>query len=128
MAEFLIKATSNTNPNPLKDSRGCYKRGDIVDVRPDGWPWGNEERLPRFVVVKIPGLDPDTVMKFMDSQTDSVAIENPTMIKRRLWNLLIDDAGIPNSIKNALRNNGEVTVTLAQIRNYIRNKNTGETA
>lgn len=128
MAEFLIKAISATNPDPVKNERGCYKRGDIVDVRPDGWKWGNEERLPKFVLVKIPGLDPKAALRFMEAHLDLTNPVEPILLRRRLWNVLVDDAGLPTQIKNALRTTGEVTVTLAQVRNYIRNKITGETA
>ena len=35
MAELLIKAIDASNPNPDKDKRGCYKRGMVVEIRPD---------------------------------------------------------------------------------------------
>ena len=36
MAEFLIKAIDDTHSDPVKDKRGSYKRGDIVQVYEDG--------------------------------------------------------------------------------------------
>ena len=82
MAEFLIKAISVSNPDPSIDA-GCYKIGDIVDVRPDNWPWGNEEGLPRFYIVKIPGLNHETISELIESHTEG---DNriPKMLKRRL--------------------------------------------
>jgi hypothetical protein len=67
MAEFLVKVKTYTHIDDEKDRRGVYKPGDIVDVRPDGHTWGNEERLPIFVVIKVPGLDPETVKDRMTS-------------------------------------------------------------
>lgn len=126
MAELLIKAISSTNPDPVKDQRGCYKRGDIVDVRPDGFEWGKEEGLPTFVKVKIPGLAVSTLKQFMESEKgDGVVIPLETTVRRRKWNILIND--IPSQIKQTLQTAGEVTVTLSQIRNYIKNKQTGVT-
>jgi hypothetical protein len=43
MAELLVKAISNSHIDPTKDQRGCYKRGDVVVVMPDGHQWGKEE-------------------------------------------------------------------------------------
>lgn len=40
------------------------KKGDIVVIRPDGWTWGREECLPRFIVVKIPGLSVEDAKKY----------------------------------------------------------------
>ncbi len=40
MAELLIRAKDNTHADPVKNQRGSYKRGDIVEVGPVGWDWG----------------------------------------------------------------------------------------
>lgn len=208
MAEFLIKAIDATHSDPEKDKRGCYKRGDFVVVMPDGHEWGKEERLPKFVVVKIPGLSVETAKKYILShdeprpatriwskldwdealisgeyqeflslpsvvsqstgqETVRVSAEKwikmkaindydpfsskptvtktliggveftgavelvtlegvaMTMITRRKWRVLIDD--VPNAIKQQLRDTGEVTLTIAQIKTYIQNKATGLT-
>ena len=126
MAEILVKAMDATHSDPVKDLRGCYKRGNIVDVRKDGFEWGKEEGLPKFVKVKIPGLAVSTVKQFMDSEMgDGFIIPLETTIRRRKWNILVDD--IPAQIKQTLQTTGEVAVTLTQIRNYIKNKQTGET-
>ena len=61
MAEILIKAVDATNADPAKDRRGCYKRGYPVVVFPDGHEWGAEERSPKFIVLKLPGVSADAV-------------------------------------------------------------------
>lgn len=68
MAEILIKAIDAKNPDPIKDQM-CYKRGDIVEVFPDGFNVGSfkECRLPKFVVLKIPGLSVDKVKALIES-------------------------------------------------------------
>jgi len=111
MAEFLIKAVSATHPDPEKNARGCYKRGDIVDIRPDGWPWGAEERLPLFVLVKIPGLSVSNVIHYAGAYPD---------VARRLYKIRVDD--VPLAIRNILRDTGVVTLTRAQVIGYVRNK------
>jgi len=79
MCELLIKAISNTNPDPVKDQRGCYKRGDIVDVQADGFTWGREEGLPRFYIVKIPGITVTQAKKYMAAHI------GPTTQTRRIY-------------------------------------------
>jgi hypothetical protein len=62
MAEYLVRAqkswTEDVPDYQAKNNQAYNARsliGDIIVVRPDGWKWGSEECLPRFVVVKIPG-------------------------------------------------------------------------
>lgn len=57
MAEILVKAFTVNHDNATFDRRGCFKRGDPVIVMPDGHQWGQGERPPKFILVKIPGLD-----------------------------------------------------------------------
>ena len=123
MAEILFMAIDRTHADPAKDAEGCYKRGDPVVVMLDGHEWGKEERLPTFYLVKIPGLAVETAKKYIvpfygipDGTGDRLTV------RRRLFRLLIDD--VPNSIKQQLKETGEVTVTMTQIKNYIQNKNT----
>ncbi len=124
MAELLIKAWSATHPDATKDRRGCYKRGDIVVVKPDGFEWGAAETLPDFVLVKIPGVTVDKVQALTGMQTEDDAgtpltDENgaPITYRRRRWRVLVDN--IPPAILNELKTTGEVTVTPAQIRAYV---------
>jgi hypothetical protein len=107
----------------LKDERACYKLGDPVVVMPDGHTWGLEERLPKFYVVKIPGLAAETAKKWIAAWVDTADPEHPVKMRRRLYGINI--ASLPSSIRNALQTTGAVTVTLSQIRNYIINKRTG---
>jgi len=66
MAELLILAREpwNNNLDALKmsvDERERFyartRKGDIIAIRPDGWKWGREECLPRFIIFKVPGVD-----------------------------------------------------------------------
>ena len=123
MAEILIKAVDAAHDDPEKDKQGCYKRGDPVVVMDDGHEWGKEERLPKFVVVKIPGLSVAKAKKYIQPILGIPDAEGERpMIRRRLFRILLDD--VPNLIKQKLRDTGEVTVTMTQIKNYIQNKDT----
>lgn len=123
MAEFLIKAVSATHADAVKDARGSYKRGDVVVVMPDGHPWGSSERLPKCVVVKIPSLSVAQAQQFVESESViDVFTAARVITRRRRWRVRVDD--VPLAIRNALRNNGEVTVSYAEVRNFIENKTT----
>lgn len=126
MSEFLFKRRNNSNPDPVID-RGCYKRGDLVAIQPNGWPWGKEEHPstssdPNFFLVKVPdiNLSETRITEFLalDEALDG------SLLSRALWRAEIDT--IPPAIRNQLVNTGMVTVTWAQIKAYIRNKRTGE--
>lgn len=106
-----------------KDRRGCYKLGDPVVVMPDGHEWGAEEGLPKFYIVKIPGLAVETAKKWIQHWEDTTDPAKPTIVQRRLYRLKVAD--IPTTIRKTLQQTGQVTVTLAQIRNYVVNQRTG---
>ena len=121
-AEFLVKAIDAVHADSVKDKRGCYKRGDVVVVMPDGHVWGKAEGLPKFVIVRVPGLAVDAARKYLESEMDA-ASEN--IITRRKFKLLLDN--VPISIKNQLKSTGEVTVSWTTAKQYIKNKITGVT-
>ncbi len=126
MAEILIKAVDAAHNDPEKDRQGCYKRLDPVVVMDDGHGWGKEERLSKFVVVKIPDISKAQAKKYIQPILGIPDADgNRPVIRRRLYHFQLDD--MPSSIKQRLKDTGEVTVTMAQIKNYIQNKDTMET-
>ena len=62
MAEFLIKVGDNTNDDIIKDRRGCYKHGDIIDVYPDG----ETADKPWLTVLIVADLDYLKVKKLIE--------------------------------------------------------------
>ena len=130
MAEILIKAISAAHSDPTKDQRGCYKRGMPVVVMPDGHPWGNEERLPKFVVLKIPMISVAQVQKYIEPQ-----IESDVVTRRRLWRIRWAD--LPALAQSILTTTGMLTIkateaytgtfdyTWTQVKVYFRNQLTG---
>lgn len=122
MAEFLIKAVDATHADPEKHARGCYKRGDIVCVMPDGHQWGRLEGLPNFVVLKIPGVSHIKAAAYMESHEDRTDPVNTVTLLRRKFRLRVDD--VPAAIKRELRDTGSVTLSWSQVRGFLRNKQT----
>lgn len=136
MAELLIKAVSATNPDPIKDRRGCYKRGMPVVVMDDGHEWGKEERLPTFFVVKIPSISKELVKKYIESETQGVDADNNSILfRRRQWHISWND--LPLAVKTKIHIDGEITIkagnytgdydyTWSQVKNYFKQITSGE--
>lgn len=137
MAEILIKAIDATHPDPEKDRRGCYKRGMPVVVMPDGHQWGKDERLPKFVVIKLPGVSVEKVRKYIEPEL--APVPDPAGIfplhRRRLWSITWDD--LPAQARNALKSREELVIkagaysgthdfTWAQVKGYFRKIHNGE--
>lgn len=116
MAEFLIKAVDATQSDPTKDAAGCYKRGDIVVVKPDGWEWGAEERLPRFVQVKVSGLSVARALKLISPAIDGGGL----MIRRRLYQVVLSE--LPAGVRTQLATTGRYETTLAAVESFVRDK------
>jgi len=153
MALFLIKATDATHADPVKDARGCYKRGDIVDVyedsRHDGDLIANPIAAP-FVLVRVSGVTVAQARAFLDPhRSDPLPCprcggtgldpqlagtcrrcEGRASIIVIVWCRLhhIDWDALPTAVKNALRDDRYYETTWAALRQYVKNKLTGDGA
>lgn len=136
MAEIIVKAIDATHPDPEKDRRGCYKRGYPVAVYPDGTRWGQQERLPKFVIVKFPGVPVDhpLLQKFVEPERSDTPGQGPTH-RRRRWQIRWAD--LPVAAKTRLETDGELVIkvgsyngphdyTWAQVKQYFRDLKTGQ--
>lgn len=140
MAEILIFIGNNTHADPVKDRRGCWKRGMPVIVYDDGHVWGREESKQQWiaegltaanwpsqgklVILKITGVTAAKAQSFLDPQTEDDAgtpifdeLGRPAVFRRKRWHLVFDS--VPTTVRNAALTNGEVTVTVAQIRSFL---------
>ena len=130
MALFLVYGKNNVNIDPVKDARGCYKLGDIVEVMDDSKHDGNiiaNPVMPPFYLVRITGVTKEQAYKYMQPYIDptTVGMEIPTTLRRRLYN--VEVSSIPSAIRNQLIADRYVSVSWSQIRNYIRNRMTNAT-
>lgn len=111
----------------------------VVDVKEDGAPWGTHESKKswiasgktaaswpsqgRLAILKIPGVPASKARVLTEGQTedDSGApyynLERG-VYRQRSWRLLL--GSVPAGISSAVASAGEVTVTVSQIRNYLR--------
>lgn len=133
MAELLIKARDPVDlPKDEESRERCYRRGDIVVVMKDGHEWGKEERLPKFVVVKIPGLDVEKARHLIEpcyTDTGLIDLNGEAILKltaRRKWKVLVDT--VPTTISKELAEKGIVEVSWDNIKSYVYDKLTTQTA
>jgi hypothetical protein len=90
MAELLIKAR-----DPWQITDNGTRKGDIIVVRPDGWEWGKEECLPRFIVVKTKETY-EEAKKYEESLTKEIdrydeekkeTVKEQEVVKHRKYNI-----------------------------------------
>jgi len=110
MAEMLVKAIDSTHKDTAKDRRGCYKRGMCVAVFEDGHSWGLEEGLPKFFVLRIPGIPAEKLRKYLEPQYENfTSLEGlPITHRRRLWKIMVDDA--PAALRDKMLKGGAITI------------------
>jgi len=69
MAEMLIFMNDQTNADGIELTAKLPQRGDVVVVRPDGWPWGDMERnSPLFALVIVPDAVPADLATFLSPE------------------------------------------------------------
>lgn len=127
MARFLVKAVSAAHVDPVKDARGCYKRGDIVVIRPDGHVWGREETLPMFYQVDVSGLTVEAATLYAQAHTEpDLASPFPgdtTPVKRRRYRFRIEALSGPALVN--LDTSGQITMAWSTARTILRDTVTG---
>ena len=119
MAELLIKAVDAVHSDTQKNQRGCYKRGDVVVVMPDGHPWGTEERPPKFVTMRVVGVLPARYQRLVE-QAETVILDpegNPVRLRRRHYSL--DLSQLPAGARNRLTSGEILEVSETQLRSLL---------
>lgn len=93
MAELLMMVVDKTHSDPSVDPR-CFKRGMVICVQPDNWPWGLEElRNPDWRILRVPKADPDDLLG-LTAEEPFTDTKNLTPRKRRAFRLDLEAAEI----------------------------------
>ncbi len=94
MAELLVMAVSNTNKSDALSDAEHWKRGDVIEVRADGWGWGTSELTSeKFRIIRVPGLITSKQEALMSQPLNEDMAKG---IKRRLRTL--DFAALPAGV------------------------------
>lgn len=131
MTELLVKAVDATHPDPVKDQRGCYKQGDVVLVRDNGFEWGALEVIPpadggKFAIIAITDVTAQQVRNWVRNHWDT-DIDGIDLDQRRR-RVRIDVDLLPAGVRQTLNQTGRYSTTWATARNFVRNKLTNSTA
>jgi hypothetical protein len=129
MSEFLIQAKghwmdtltqteiSGMDQLSLDDYTSRTSKGDIVVVKPDGWPWGNAECLPDYIVVKVPDIAIEEALQHCDGWR---AVLSFAVLSS---NLATDTHTCRVTADKVNVNTGEGKITQARIQNYLNSWN-----
>lgn len=112
MVELLIKSSNTTNSNPLKDLRGCYKKGDVVVVKPDGWKWGKEElNKEKFYILRVPDKTVEEIQLLV--QPDEITVGTRYMAEAPEIGVVVDAPDEASATK-ACQDIAEITMARLQ--------------
>lgn len=82
MAELWVRVIDKVNPDFYLNC-GCTKRGDVIVVQEDGWPWGKEEiASPDHQIVKIPGVPAAKFEAFLAPERSQDGKQSRTLQRR----------------------------------------------
>ena len=121
---LLIKDSDATHSDPVKDLRGCYKRGDPVQLYPGTQPIELPPQQP-FYLVRITNVTYAQALKFQGAQIDVTDPLRPVRVRRRLYACEVDN--LSQALRDELFADRYIEVTLNQVRNQLRNKEMGAT-
>lgn len=108
MAELLVLAFDTHNKDPERDVH-AYKKGHVISIQPDGHTWGKQEGLPKFHVVKLPGVKLEDVQKYLEPKVDLLSVgEERKHIGIRKYKLDVEKLSAES--KTALEKDGVVTM------------------
>lgn len=130
MAEILLRAQQQIDvpADPEKAAR-LRVPGDVVCVFEDGHSYGTRECLPRFWIIKIPGLSVETVRRLTDAwyedtgEVDGSGQPIMRMVNKSRYTLPI--ARLKKPQRDELANTGILTVNLTEAQAAFIDKVTG---
>lgn len=112
MTEFLIRVRDKTAANFYINTR-TFKRGDVIDVCPDGWRWGSFELADpdhRILRVAIPLAEAKTFIA-PEILSDPL-IQSEKTLKWRSFALDLDHPLIPAGLRDWLNDDTRSTSIL----------------
>ncbi len=108
MAEFLVLA----NDSPAQESDAKWRAGRIVVIMPDDHEWGGQEGMPKFYLIKVPGVAVADAKAYIDewnhSPSFSLDNSNPTIDGYRY-----------TMTSSAVAAGGKGSLTLSKVRNFF---------
>lgn len=93
MAELLVRNVDKVNPNDPYLNTQCLKRGDVVVVQENGWPWSPAELSGTpWTVVKFPDGSVSAANSYLAPELPE-SPEDTSILRRRAFYFDLDAAG-----------------------------------
>ena len=95
MVEALIRVADKTNSNSEELNSKKTKRGDVIVVCDDGWPWSEWERTnPDWRVVRFPDEVASDIRAMVTPEFDEDSSKPRATLKARAFCLDLDDSNM----------------------------------
>lgn len=114
MCEMLVRLVDKINrEDPHLDAK-CLKRGDVVVICEDGWPWSNRElKNPAWRVLYFPYLSVEKAQAFLGPEIDEGPKNPSKVLRRRAFKIDLDSALLPTEVKQAMQDGARVKTRIA---------------
>lgn len=100
MAEIIVRVKDKINKDFYLNCQ-CTKRGDVIEVQEDGWPWGTQDLAnPDWRLIKLPQYSVADLQGFLAPELPT-DIKNPSKtLQRRAFKFDIDHIDLPQEFKD----------------------------
>ena len=116
LQEFLT--LHGDTPKNIRKYESRYQRGDIVEVREDGYWIKRGFNKEAFVVVKVPGLPVDN--KYTATIEEADIKGYPLLTRKRAWNIKVLD--VPEETKSEMETTGETSMLWKNVESFVKEK------
>lgn len=115
MAELLIRVIDKIGADPYQDAQ-LTKRGDVIVVCPDGWPWSEEERTnPMWRILAVPDLSISEASILLAPERDTDPRHPSRVLQRRAFHLDLDGPTflpLQKDLQDATRAQGLISIAV----------------
>lgn len=96
--EAIFFVVDRVAEDPYVDAM-AYKRGDVIVVKPDGWPWSEAELTnPDWRIIKFPAVTVEQAASFLAPEVETDPRNPNRMRQRRGFRLDLD--GMPAELRS----------------------------
>ena len=101
MCEILLRVRDKVNDaDPYLDAQ-CLKRGDVVVVVENGWPWSEAELTnPDWRILKLPNVSVEFAEAFLAPEVDTDPTRPSRMLRRRALRVAVN--ALPAAVRTWL--------------------------
>lgn len=90
MCELLVRVVDKVNAQDPRKNAQLTKRGDVITVQEDGWPWSAAELAGNpWRVIAVPGVPADVVSAFLQPEPYDPVVDHK-LPQRRAFKFDID--------------------------------------